>query len=159
MVPTLEEVVYDLARAALDDQRELITSLRASAAPLLAVSGALAALLARPAIAPAPSLSEAPVHGGLVAAGIAGGVAALLGAIFVLAKRDFAFAVDSTRLYAVAYADRASPEVYLRRIAETHQLRRDENQRGVLWMQRCLAAGLVGVVLELAGFGLAVAVH
>jgi hypothetical protein len=75
MPPTLEEVVYDLARAALDEQRELVANLRASAAPLLAVSGAL------------------------------------------------------------------------------------ENRRGVVWMRRCLVAGLMGVVLELVGFGLALAIH
>ena len=98
MPPTLEEVVYDLARAALDEQRELVTNLRASAAPLLAVSGALTAHLARPTISGGLSLSREPVHGSLVAAGIAGGVAALLGALLVLAGRSFSFAMDSTRL-------------------------------------------------------------
>jgi hypothetical protein len=159
MPSTLEEVAYDLARAALDEQREFVTNLRGSAAPLLAVSGALTALLAKPATASGVSFSRGPLHGTLLAAGIAGGVVALLGALLVLAKRSFSFAVDSTRLYTVAYADRESPEIYLRRIAEAHLLRRDENRRGVLWMQRCLAAGLLGVVLELLGFGLALAVH
>jgi hypothetical protein len=43
-------VVYDLARAALDEQRELVVNLRSRAAPVLAGAGALAALLARPAL-------------------------------------------------------------------------------------------------------------
>ena len=50
VAPTLEEVVYDLARAALDEQREVVAGLRSRAAPVLAGAGALAALLAKPAI-------------------------------------------------------------------------------------------------------------
>jgi hypothetical protein len=159
MPPTLEEVVYDLARAALDEQRELVVNLRSRAAPVLAGAGALAALLAGPAMANGLSFAHRPVHASLVCVGIVGAVTALLGPLLVLAAWDLAFGVDSARLYAAAFGDRERPEVYLTRIAEDHRLRREGNRHGVRWMQRCLATGLAGVVAELIGFAVAVAVH
>ena len=50
MAPSLEEVIYDLARSALEEQRDVVSGLRSRAAPVLAGAGALAALLAEPAI-------------------------------------------------------------------------------------------------------------
>lgn len=159
MPPTLEEVVYDLARAALDEQRDLVANLRSRAAPVLAGSGALAALLAKPAIDDGLSFPHYPLHGGLVCLGIVGAVIALGGAILVLATRDFGFSVDIDQLYSAAYADRDQPEVYLARIAESHRQRRVENREGVRRLQRYLVGGLVGVVLEVVGFAVALAVH
>jgi hypothetical protein len=159
MPPTLEEVVYALARAGLDEQRELATDLRASAAPVLAGGAALAALLARPAIADGVSFVHRPVHAGLVCAGIAGAVTALVGSLLVLAAWDLAFAVDPARLYADAYRDRDRPGVYLIRIAEAHRVRQESNVEEILRIHRCLAGGRIGVVLELVGFALALAVH
>lgn len=159
MPPTLEEVVYDLARAALDEQRDLVANLRSRAAPLLAGAGALAALLAAPAVGDGLSFGTHAVHAVLVCLGIAGATAALVGAIAVLAIRDFGFSVDVDHLYAAAYGDRDNPGVYLLRIAESHRQRRIANRAGVLVLQRCLVAGLVGVVIEVLGFAVAVAVH
>jgi hypothetical protein len=159
MPPTLEEVVYDLARAALDEQRDLVANMRSRAAPVLAGTGALAALLARPAIDDGLSFSDHRLHAVLVCVGIVGSVVALIGAILVLATRDFGFSVDIDQLYGAAYADREKPDVYLARIAESHRQRRVDNRDGVRWLQRCLAGGLVGVVLEVVGFATAVAVH
>ncbi len=85
VAPTLEEVVYDLAREALDEQREVVASLRSRAAPVLAGAGALAALLAKPAIGDGLSFAQHPAHAALVCVGILGAVGALLGAILVLA--------------------------------------------------------------------------
>jgi hypothetical protein len=159
MPASLEEVVYDLARAALDEQRDLVANLRSRAAPVLAGSGALAALLAKPAIDDGLSFSHHPVHAGLVCLGIVGAVVALLGAILVLATHDFGFSVDIDQLYSAAYADRDQPEVYLARIAESHRQRRVDNRDGVRWLQRYLVGGLAGVVLEVVGFAGAPAVH
>ena len=126
---------------------------------MLAGSGAIAALLARPAIDDGLSFARAPVHGGLVCLGIVGAVVALLGAILILATRDFGFSVDADELYTAAYGDREKPEVYLARIAESHRERRVENRPGVRWLQRYLVGGLIGVVLEVVGFAAALAVH
>jgi hypothetical protein len=91
--------------------------------------------------------------------GVIGAVMALVGPIVVLGAWDLAFSVDSGRLYAAAFGDRDQPQVYLVRIAEAHRLRREGNRQTVRWMQRCLWGGLVGVVAELIGFALALAVH
>ena len=99
------------------------------------------------------------MHAILVCLGIAGATAALVGAIAVLAIRDFGFSVDVDQLYTAAYGDRDNPGVYLLRIAESHRQRRIANRAGVLVLQRCLVAGLVGVVIEVLGFAVAVAVH
>lgn len=159
MAPTLEEVVYDLARQALDEQREVVASLRSRAAPVLAGAGALAALLAKPAIGDGLSFAEHPAHAALVSVGILGAVGALLGAILVIATRDFGFSVDVEHLYEAAFPDRQEPEVFLLRIAESHRQRRVQNRDGVLALQRFLVAGLLGVVLEVTGFATALAVH
>jgi hypothetical protein len=157
--PSLEEVVYDLARAALDEQREVVANLRSRAAPVLAGAGALAALLAKPAIGDGLSFAHHPAHAGLVCVGILGAVAALLGAILVLATRDFGFSVDAEHLYEAAFPDRDDPEIFLLRIAESHRQRRVDNRDGVRALQRFLVGGLFGVVLEVAGFATALAVH
>lgn len=159
MAPTLEEVAYDLARAALDEQRDLVANLRSRAAPLLAGAGALAALLAGPAVGDGLSFNAHTFHALLVCLGIAGAAAALVGAISVLAIRDFGFSVDVDHLYDAAYADRDQPDVYLLRIAESHRQRRVANRPGVVVLQRWLIAGLVGVVTEVLGFAVAVAVQ
>lgn len=159
MPPSLEEVVYDLARAALDEQRDLVANLRSRAAPVLAGSGALAALLATPAIGDGLSFSQRPVHAALVCLGIVGVVGALLGAILVLATRDFGFSVDAEHLYKAAYPDREQPAIYLLRVAESHRQRRVANREGVRWLQRYLIAGLAGVVLEILGFAAALAIR
>jgi len=159
MAPTLEEVVYELARNALDEQRDVVASLRSRAAPLLAGAGALAALLAAPAVGDGVSFSATPVHATLVCVGIIGAATALMGAIVVLAIRDFGFSVDVDALYRAAQPDRANPEVYLLRIAESHRQARVANRPGVLFLQRWLITGLGGVVLEVLGFAVAIAVH
>lgn len=159
MAPTLEEVVYDLARAALDEQRDVVASLRSRAAPVLAGAGALAVLLAEPAIGDGLSFADRAGHALLVCIGIVGAITALVGAILVLATRDFGFSVDAERLYDSAYADRDQPEVYLLRLAESLRRRRVANRDGVLALQRFLLGGLVGVALEVAGFATALAVH
>lgn len=159
MPPTLEEIVYDLARSALDEQRDTVASLRSRAAPVLAGAGALAALLADPAIGEGLSFSADAWHAGLVCLGVLGAVAALVGAILVLATRDFGFSVDSERLYESAFDDRDEPQVYLLRLAESHRRRRASNREGVLALQRYLLVGLCGVALEVAGFATALAVH
>lgn len=159
MPPSLEQVIYDLARAALEEQREIVANLRSRAAPVLAGAGALAALLARPAIDDGLSFAQHPGHAILVCVGIVGAIAALVGAILVLATRDFGFSVDAEQLYEAAYADREQPEIYLLRIAESHRQRRVANRDGLRALQRFLAAGLFGVVLEVAGFATALAVH
>lgn len=56
-------------------------------------------------------------HATLVCLGILGAVVALLGAILVLATRDFGFSVDVEPLYEAAFPDRHEPEVFLLRIA------------------------------------------
>ena len=157
--PSLEEVVYDLARAALDEQREVVAGLRSRAAPMLAGAGALAALLARPATDDGLSFAQDPAHAVLVCVGIVGAVGALVGAILVLATRDFGFSVDAEQLYEAAFTDREHPDVYLLRIAESHRQRRVANRNGVRALQRFLVGGLFGVVLEVAGFATALAVH
>jgi hypothetical protein len=159
MAPSLEEVVYDLARAALDEQREVVASLRSRAAPVLAGAGALAALLAKPAIGDGLSFAQHPAHAALACIGILGAVAALLGAILVLATRDLGFSVDIEHLYDAAFSDRDQPEVFLLRLAESHRQRRVQNRDGVLALQRFLIAGLLGVVVEVTGFATALAVH
>ena len=159
VAPTLEEVVYNLARAALDEQREVVAGLRSRAAPVLAGAGALAALLAEPAVGDGLAFGDHPEHAALVCVGIAGAILALLGAILVLATRDFGFSVDAEGLYESAFADRDEPEVYLLRLAESLRLRRVANHDNVLALQRVLAGGLVGVGLEVAGFATAIAVH
>lgn len=159
MGPSLEEVIYDLARAALDEQREVVANLRSRAAPVLAGAGALAALLARPAIDDGLSFAQHPAHAVLVCVGILGAVGALVGAILVLATRDFGFSVDAEQLYDAAFIDRKHPEIYLLRIAESHRQRRVANREGVRALQRFLVGGLFGVVLEVAGFATALAVH
>jgi hypothetical protein len=78
---------------------------------VLAGAGALAALLARAAINDGVSVSHHPWHAVLVCVGIVGAVVALLGAILVLATRDFGFSVDIDQLYGAAYADREKPEI------------------------------------------------
>ena len=159
MAPSLEEVIYDLARAALDEQREVVAGLRSRAAPVLAGAGALAALLAKPAIDDGLSFADHPANATLVCLGILGAVVALLGAILVLATRDFGFSVDVEPLYEAAFPDRHDPEVFLLRIAESHRQRRVENRDSVRALQRFLVVGLLGVVLEVAGFASALAVH
>ena len=67
----------------------------------------------------------------MVCVGIAGAVGALVGAILVLATRDFGFSVDVEQLYDAAFADRDQPEIYLLRIAESHRQRRVANRDGV----------------------------
>jgi hypothetical protein len=131
MAPNLEEVIYDLARAALDEQREVVAGLRSRAAPVLAGAGALAALLARPAIDDGLSFADHSAHATLVCLGILGAVIALLGAILVLATRDFGFSVDVEPLYEAAFPDRHAPEVFLLRIAESHRQRRVQNRDNV----------------------------
>jgi hypothetical protein len=157
--PSLEEVVYDLARGALDEQRDVVASLRSRAAPVLAGAGALAALLARPAVGDGLSFADEPLHATLVCAGIAGAVLAIVGAILVLATRDFGFSVDADELYKAAYADREHPEIYLLRLAESHRERRVANRDGVKALQRFLVGGLVGVLVEVAGFAAALVVE
>ena len=159
MPPTLEEVIYELARSALDEQRDLVANLRSRAAPVLAGAGALAALLARPAVGSGLSLGEHGLHAVLVCLGIAGAAGALLGAILVLATRDFGFSVDAEHLYEAAYADREQPDVYLLRLAESHRQRRVANRSNVRSLQRYLVGGLVGVGVEVVGFSVALAVH
>jgi hypothetical protein len=159
VAPTLEEVIYDLARAALDEQREVVASLRSRAAPILAGAGALAALLARPAIGEGLTVAEQPLHATLVVIGIIGAVIALLGAILVLATHEFGFSVDIDQLYGSAYADREHPETFLLRIAESHRQARLKNRPGVRALQRYLVGGLIGVALEVAGFATALTVH
>ncbi len=151
--------MYDLARAALDEQREVVAGLRSRAAPVLAGAGALAALLARPATDGGLSFAQHPAHAVLVCVGIVGAVGALVGAILVLATRDFGFSVDAEQLYEAAFTDREHPDIYLLRIAESHRQRRVANRNGVRALQRFLVGGLVGVVLEVAGFATALAVH
>jgi len=136
--------VYELARAALEEQRELVAGLRSRAAPVLAGAGALAALLAEPAIGEGLSFTADPLHASLVVCGILGAVAALLGAILVPATRDFGFSVDADRLYRAAYADRGDPETYLIRLAESHRQRRVANLDGVRALQRFLLAASSG---------------
>ena len=159
MALSLEEVIYDLARAALDEQREVVANLRSRAAPVLAGAAALAALLAKPAIDDNVSFVQQPGHAILVCVGIVGAVVALVGAILVLATKDFGFSVDAEQLYDAAFADREHPEIYLLRIAESHRQRRVANRDGVRALHRFLIAGLGGVVLEVAGLATAVAVH
>lgn len=159
MTPTLEEVAYGLARAALNEQRDVVASLRSRAAPILAGAGALAALLAGPAVGDGVSFNSTPLHATLFCLGIVGATTALLGAIVVLAIRDFGFSVDVDALYRAAAPDRDKPEVYLLRIAESHRQARVANRPGVLSLQRWLLAGLVGVVIEVLGFAVAIAVH
>jgi hypothetical protein len=84
------------------------------------------------------------VHAILVCVGIVGAIAALVGAILVLATRDFGFSVDAEQLYDAAFADRKRPEIYLLRIAESHRQRRVANRDGVRALQRFLVAGPVG---------------
>ena len=98
-------------------------------------------------------------RGEAVQSGSKGAIAALVGAILVLATRDFGFSVDADHLYRAAYADREQPEVYLLRIAESHRQRRVDNRAGVRALQRFLVGGLIGVVVEVAGFATALAVH
>jgi hypothetical protein len=157
--PSLEEVVYDLARGALDEQRDVVASLRSRAAPVLAGAGALAALLARPAVGDGLSFADAPFHATLVCAGIVGALLAIVGAILVLATRDFGFSVDADQLYQAAFADREQPEVYLLRLAESHRECRVANRDGVKALQRFLVGGLVGVLIEVAGFATALVVE
>lgn len=159
MPPTLEEVVYGLARDALNEQRDVVAGLRSRAAPLLAGAGALAALLASPAVGDGVSFGAAPLHATLVCLGILGAGAALLGAIVILAIRDFGFSVDVDALYRAAQPDREQPEVYLLRIAESHRQARVANRPGVVVLQRWLIGGLVGVVVEVLGFATAIVVH
>lgn len=159
MPPTLEEVVYGLARDALNEQREVVASLRSRAAPLLAGAGALAALLASPAVGDGVSFGATPVHATLVCMGILGAGAALLGAIVILAIHDFAFSVDIDALYRAAKPDHEHPEVYLLRIAESHRQARVANRAGVLVLQRWLIGGLIGVVIEVLGFATAIVVN
>ena len=102
VAPSLEEVIYDLARVALDEQREVVANLRSRAAPVLAGAGALTALLAKPAIDGGLSFVQQPVHAILACVGIVGAIAALVGAILVLATRDFGFSVDAEQLYDAA---------------------------------------------------------
>jgi hypothetical protein len=85
------------------------------------------------------------------AIGILGAAGALLGAIVVMATRDFGFSVDPARLYASAYGDRDAPEVYLMRLAESHRRHRIANRDGVLALRRYLLIGLCGVTLEVPG--------
>jgi hypothetical protein len=157
--PTLEEVIYDLARDALNEQRDLVANLRSRAAPVLAGAGALAALLARPAVGSGLSFGAHAVHAALVCLGIAGAGVALLGAILVLATRDFGFSVDAEHLYEAAYADRDHPDVYLLRLAESHRQRRVVNRGNVRSLQRYLVGGLAGVGVEVLGFSVALAVQ
>lgn len=159
MAPTLEELAYELARDALAEQRDVVASLRSRAAPLLAGAGALAALLAGPAVGDGVSFTATPAHAVLVCLGIVGAGIALLGAIVVLAIRDFGFSVDVDALYRAAQPDREHPDVYLLRIAESHRQARIANRPGVLFLQRWLVAGLIGVVGEVLGFAIAIAVH
>jgi hypothetical protein len=159
MPPTLEEVVYDLARDALEEQRDIVASLRSRAAPVLAGAGALAALLAGPAVGAGTSFYTSSLHAGLVCLGILGAATALVSAIVVLAIRDFGFSIDVDRLYRAAYDDREQPAVYLLRIAESHRMQRIDNRGAVLFLQRWLVAGLTGVIVEVLGFSVAIAVH
>ncbi len=130
--------MYDLARAALDEQREVVSSLRSRAAPILAGAAALAALLAEPAIGEGLSFARHPAHAVLVCLGIVGAVGALVGAVFVLAVHDFGFSVDAEQLYDAAFGDREHSEIYLLRIAESHRQRRVANRPGVISLQRYL---------------------
>lgn len=159
MPPTLEEVVYDQARSALDEQREVVADLRSRAAPVLAGAAAIAALLADPAIDDGLSVGENFLHALLSCIGIIGAIGALVGAILLLAPRRFGFSLDVARLYDSAVADREQPERYLLRLAESMRRRRVANAAGVEALHRLLAIGLIGVSLEIAGFATAVAVH
>ena len=77
----------------------------------------------------------------------------------MLATKNFGLSVDAEQLYDAAFTDREHPEIYLLRIAESHRQRRVANRDGVRALQRFLVGGLFGVVLEVAGFATAVAVH
>ena len=151
--------MYGLARDALDEQRDVVASLRSRAAPLLAGAGALAALLASPAVGDGVSFDATPLHATLVCLGILGAGTAFLGAIVILAIRDFGFSVDVDALYRAAQPDREQPEVYLLRIAESHRQARVANRPGVLVLQRWLIGGLIGVVIEVLGFATAIVIH
>jgi hypothetical protein len=126
---------------------------------VLAGGGAIAALLARPALVDGLSFAQRPVHACLVSLGIAGAVTALVAPLLVLSAWGLAFTVDSATLYAAAYPDRDRPGVYLAKIAEAHLVRHHENGAGILRMHRYRVGGLIGLALELLRFALALAVH
>lgn len=92
MPPRLEEVTYDMSRAALADQESLVTGIRSRTGTLIAVQALVASFLGRAAIEEGPLGVAGWAALALLALGLA-----LAGAI--LAPWRLTFALDAREVY------------------------------------------------------------
>jgi hypothetical protein len=156
--PSLPQLTYDLAQGTIGEQESQVRDVRSRMAPLLAGATAAAGLLAKPALARHhDEFRHRDAHVLAVSVGALGVLVVILSAAYVLRSRRLAFTADAIKFYGEAYKDRASPGVYLLRLAATLRARAAVNEKTIRRLHRAFNLALVGLGLEILGFVVAVA--
>jgi hypothetical protein len=137
-VEPLEQLAYETALRALDQQETLLAEVRARTATLMAASSVAASFLGRGALAG---------RGWVAACGVVAFAVSIAAGLYVLAPREsLAFSVSGTVLYERLYDIRRNPEEIRRRLVY---------ELGRLWYENDLALARLVRALRLCAFALA----
>src|SRR5829696_365343 len=152
MAESLEQVVYDLARAALAQQGEQVADLRSRAGTLIAGAALSNSVFAALAIDPKTGLG-----GWEIAALVLLGLVLVCGLVILLPHR-LVFVLDVDELYANLWGDRDDLPLVYRRLTDVLWRSRRLNFRRVQALHGTFALGIVLLGADLATWGIALAV-
>jgi hypothetical protein len=138
-VPSLEQMMYDVAVRSLDEQRSALDELRARTGTLLTAASLIASFLG------AVAIDRSGLSAWVIGALLAFGVSVTLSIYVLLPKAGLIFALDAPVTYAALYPLRDDEHEVHRRLASWLQTFRGRNGRSIRWLTR--AFGLAGFAL------------
>jgi hypothetical protein len=155
-VADFAERIFGLATDALAEQERQVSELRSRGAGLLAAGAVVASLLAKSVFHAGHPRGVAQVIA--TAGGLLGAFGLLVFVVFLLRPYELGFSVKAAATYRALWDQGVleQPMVDLA-LAEAFEERRAENAKVVKWLARYLAAALVALVVEAAGFAIAAA--
>jgi hypothetical protein len=140
---SLDEIIYEQAQRALEQQERQVNELRQRTGTLLAAAALTASFFGAAAVG----------HDGIVAPVILAAVAlavTVLSGLYVLYPHRLEFSADARRLYDHLAGDQEHPDSLLIRVAFGLRDTRERNGGVVDRLAGCLAVAAIALVLQIA---------
>jgi hypothetical protein len=141
--PSLDEIIYEQAQKALEQQERQVNELRQRTGTLLAAAALTASFFGAAALG----------HDGIIAPVVLAAVAlavTVLSGLYVLYPHQLEFSADARLLYDDLVGDQEHPDSLLLRIAFGFRDTRERNGKVVDRLARCLAIAAVALVVQIA---------
>jgi hypothetical protein len=152
MPESLEQVMYDLARAALAQQGDQVADLRSRAGTLIAGAALSNSVFAALVIDPNTGLGEWEI------AALALLTLVLVCGLLILLPHRLVFVLDVDELYVNLWADRDDMPLVYRRLADVLWRSRRRNFKRVQVLHGVFAVGILLLGADLTAWGVALAV-